>query len=539
MFPEENIETPVSLSMAPYSGPWNKATAAHLLKRCMFGPTNQQMLDAVAAGMNSTVSSLLQIPVVDQPLTYDPAETISAFGTTWVHSVYPSGVTDTSLVESARIKSLGAWMLKRINTENFSIAEKMCLFWHNHFGVSAAGDSRITYNYLMLLRQHALGNVRQLIKDITIDPCMLLFLNGATNTLYSPNENYARELLELFTVGKGPQIGEGDYTNYTEGDVAAGAKILTGYIVEGFRSNTITDPYSSYNPILHDPSTKQLSYHFGNVTVPNSGINEYANYIDIIFQQPAVATFISTELYRYFVNYDLTQDVLDNVIPVMAQTMIDSNYDILPVMEELLKSEHFYDVSLRGSIIRGPLEMMFGILNATSSVPNYNLTVNSEMYLAMYWLAESMGQAYAVPPSVAGWSAYYQAPAFSKLWINSTTIKTRFDIATAVTIFTGLPVGGENFKVNALGFLNALSIPNNATAVIDDICDVFCPKAISSTQKLILKNILTNSLGDAEWELQYDAYNADPGNASLADPIAFRVNLVLNQVFKMPQFQTI
>lgn len=539
MFPEENIETPVSLSMAPYTGPWTKAEAAHLLKRCMFGPTNQQMLDAVAAGMNNTVASLLQIPAVDQPLTYDPAETISAFGTTWVNSVYPADVTEAALVEGARIKSLGAWMMKRINTEQFSIAEKMCLFWHNHFGVTAVSDSRITYNYLMLLRQHALGNVRQLIKDITIDPCMLLFLNGATNNPFSPNENYSRELLELFTVGKGPQIGEGDYTNYTEQDVAAGAKILTGYTVEGIRSSTIANPYSTYMAILHDTSTKQLSYHFGNVTIPNAGLNEYANYIDIIFQQSAVATFISLELYRYFVNYDLTQDVLDNVIPVMAQTMIDNNYEILPVLDELFKSQHFYDVSLRGSLIRSPLEMIFGILNATSSEPNYNLTITSDMYLALYWIAETMGQGYAVPPSVAGWPAYYQAPAFSKLWINSTTIKTRFDIATGVTIFTGLPVGGENFKVDALGFLNALSLPNNATAVINDICDVFCPKAISFTQKLILKNILTNSLGDAEWELQYGAYSADPGNASLADPIEFRVNLVLNQVFRMPQFQTI
>jgi uncharacterized protein (DUF1800 family) len=539
MLPEENIEAPVSLSMVPYAGPWTKTEAAHLLKRTMFGPTNQQMLDAAALGMNTSVANLLQIPAVDEPLSYDPGETIAAFGTSWTTSVYPADVGQSVLVENARIKSLGAWMLKRINTEQYSIAEKMCLFWHNHFGTTASSDSRATYNYLMLLRQHSLGNIKQLIKDVTIDPCMLQFLNGASNTLYSPNENYARELLELFTVGKGLQIGEGDYTNYTEDDVAAGAKILTGYLVLGMRSDTIATPYPNFAPILHDNSTKQLSYHFGNATVGNAGANEYANYIDIIFQQPAVANFISTELYRYFVNYDLTQDVIDNVIPVMAQTMIDNNYEVLPVLEELFKSEHFYDVSLRGSIIRGPLEMMFGIFNATSSVPNYNLTINSDMYLAMYWLSEAMGQAYAAPPSVAGWSAYYQAPAFSKLWINSTTIKTRFDIATAVTVFTGLPVGGENFKVNALGFLNALSIPNNATAVIDDICDVFCPKAIGAGQKLILKNLLTNSLGDAEWELQYNDYSADPGNASLADPIAFRVNLVLNQVFKMPQFQTI
>lgn len=539
MFQEEIIANPVSLSMNPYAGPWTKAEAAHLLRRTMFGPTNQQMLDAVSAGMASTVSSLLQIPVIDQPLAYDPAETEVAYGTSWVTALYPSGASAALLVEGARQKSLGAWLMKRINTESLSIAEKMCLFWQNHFGTTASSDSRATYNYLMLLRQHALGNVKQLIKDVTIDPCMLQFLNGGTNTLYSPNENYARELLELFTIGKGLQIGDGDYTNYTEQDVSAGAKILTGYIVLGILSDTVTTPYGNFAPILHDTTTKQLSYHFADATIPDGGATEYQSYIDIIFQQPATATFICTELYRYYVNYDLTTDVLTNVIPVMAQTMIDNNYDVLPVMQQLLSSEHFYDVALRGSIIRGPLEMIYGIFNATSSGPNFDLTINSDMYLSLYWLSESMGQAYGAPPSVAGWPEYYQAPAYSKLWINSTTIKTRFDIATGVTVFTGIPVGGENLKIDALGFLDALSIPSDAPQVIDDICDVFCPKAISAGQKLILKNLLTNGLPDFEWTLQYNEYLANPGNPTYSDPVKFRVELVLNSVFKMPQFQVI
>jgi uncharacterized protein (DUF1800 family) len=265
----------------------------------------------------------------------------------------------------------------------------------------------------MLLRTHALGNFKQLVKDVTIDPCMLLFLNGATNTLYSPNENYARELLELYTIGKGPQIGPGDYTHYTEEDVAAGAKILTGFLVNGLRSTTLSSPVANFTPILHDTSTKQLSSHFGSIVVPDGGATEYANYIDIIFQQDQVATHICTKLYRYFVNYDLTTEVTTNVIPVMAQTLIDNNYTILPVMQQLLSSEHFYDAALKGSIIRGPLDMLFNMFNATGSGPNFDLSTDSDMYLNLYWLAEAMGQAYATPPSVAGWIAYYQAPAFS------------------------------------------------------------------------------------------------------------------------------
>lgn len=539
MLPKQDIETPVSLSMNPYSGPWTKAEAAHLLKRTLFGPTNQQMIDAVSNGMNATVSALLQTPVIDQPLAYDPAETIVPMGSTWVTAVYPANATQAQLVENARIKSLGAWMLKRLNTEQTTISEKICLFWHNHFGATAGNDSRGTYNYLMTIRQHSLGNVKQLVKDITIDPNMLLFLNGGTNNVFSPNENYARELLELFTIGKGPQIGPGDYSNYTEDDVAAGAKILTGYYIDGLRSATLPSPVPVYNAILHDATTKQLSYHFGNATVANNNASEYSDYIDIIFQQNEVANYICKKLYRYFVNYDLTADVETNVIPVMAQTMITNNYDVLPVLDELFKSEHFYDVSLRGSIIRGPLEMLMGMMNPTESVPNYTLTINSDLYLTIYALAEGMGQAYAAPPSVAGWPVYYQSPAFTKLWINSTTIKSRFDYSAAFTILTGIPAGSNFFKVNALGFVDGLSSPSDAIQVIDDICDVFFPKSIDAAQKLVLKAILTNGLPDFEWTLQYNDYLGNPGNTTFSDPVKIRIQLVLNRVFKMPEFQTI
>lgn len=539
MNPDLSIEEPVSLSMVPYTGAWTKAEAAHLLRRTIFGATNQQILDAVADGMNTTVSNLLQIPAISDPITYDSNDAISAIGTTWITSVYPSDVNSAQLTENARIKSLAAWIMKRLNTEGVSIAEKMCLFWQNHFSAVVASDARATYNYHVLLRSHALGNFKQMLKDVTIDPCMLLFLNGATNTLYSPNENYARELLELFTIGKGPQIGPGDYTNYTEDDVAAGAKILTGYLVDGLRSATLTSPVSTYTNFLHDTSTKQLSAHLGSVTVPNAWANEYSNYIDIIFQQPQVASYICTKLYRYFVNYDLTTAVMTDVIPVMAATMIANNFDILPVVEQLLKSEHFYDVALRGSIIRGPIELVYGMFNATSSGPNFNLAVDSEMYLTMYWLAENMGQAYATPPSVAGWIEYYQAPAFSKLWVNSTHIKTRFDIANYITVYPGIPVSGQNLKLNALAFVDGLSLPSDAVQVIDDMCDVFFPKAISPVQKTTLKFILTNGQPDFEWTLQYNDYQANPGNTTFSNPVKQRVELVLARIFQMPEFQTI
>ena len=212
--------------------------------------------------------------------------------------------------------------MKNINYQSMDISQKMLFFWQNHFGVAFSSDARATYSYLELLRTQGLGNVKQLVKDVTIDPAMLMFLNGNTNSVQHPNENYSRELLELFTIGKGDQIAPGDYSTYTEMDVAAGAKILSGYVVNGLRSSTLTAAQALFVSFLHDNSTKTLSYHFANVSITNGGANEFANYIDVIFQQPEVATYLCTKLYRFFVNYELTNEVETNIIPGMVQTML-------------------------------------------------------------------------------------------------------------------------------------------------------------------------------------------------------------------------
>lgn len=537
---QEDVQEPISYSLAPYTGQWTKSEAAHLLRRTLFGPTNQQILDAVNNGMNATVSSLLQIPAISNPVTHSADETITAFGASWITDVYPSNQTQAANCVNARNESLAVWLMKRINDESFSIAEKMCLFWHNHFAVPYAGDPRATYDYHMLIRSHALGNFKQMVKDVTINPAMLLFLNGATNTLYSPNENYARELLELFTIGKGDQIGPGDYSNYTEDDVAAGAKILTGYLVEGLYSDTQTQVTANFNPILHDTSTKTLSYHFGSATVNSNGANEYADYIDIIFQQDEVANHICRKIYRYFVNYDLTPTVESTVIQDMASTLIANNYDVLPVMQELLTSEHFYDISVRGALIKSPLEMIFSMLNSTETTTGVDISTDADWLMYVYQIAAVMGQSYGEPPSVAGWPAYYQEPSYTQMWINATSLRLRFQISDYMTVYTGIPnSGNSNFlKVNALQFLDNLSLPASAPDVIDDIADIFTPKGLSSAQKDMLKDILTNGLPDFEWTIQYNDYAADPGNSTLSDPVRQRVELVLQRLFNMPEFHT-
>jgi len=535
--PHETIETPVSLSLTPYTGTWTKIQAAHLLRRTMFGPTYLQIQQAVTTGMNATVAQLLTLPVTNPPLSYKPEETIAAFNTTWVNSVYPAG--SEAVVDNARVSSLAGWMMQRLNRQTVSIQEKMCLFWDNHFGVEASNDARAIYNLHELYRNACLGDFRQLVKDVTVDVNMLIFLNGAFNNQYSPNENFSRELLELFTVGKGPQVGPGDYTNYTESDVAEGAKILTGWTIEGLLSSTLTSPESVYYSVLHDTSSKTLSAHFGNAVIANADDQEYANYIDVIFQQPDMAKFICRKLYRWFVNYDLTQDVEDTVIADMASTLEASNFVIAPVLEELLKSEHFYDATMLGTIIKNPVEFVFSMLNATGSAASFDLATNYDIYLNVYQYIAALGMDYFRPPSVGGWPSLYQAPSYSRLWANSSYIKLRFDVVTFMTVTPGLEVNNHFFKINALTLLDGLSVPSDPVQVIKDLADVFCPKGLTSAKQLPLKIILTGGLPDFEWTVQYNQYTANPGNATYSDPVKLRVEYVLWRLFQMPEFQTI
>ena len=186
--------------MQVYTGPWTKAEAAHLLRRTTFGATNQQILSAVSNGMNATVSSILQIPISGEPLAYDAGETIVPLGSSWVNAVYPANQTQNQQTENARFKSLGGWIAKNMNQEQLCIAEKMAFFWQNHFGVTATAEARAMYHFIDLLRQNSLGNFKQLIKDVTVHPAMLLFLNGATNNVFSPNENYIRNTLTLSNI---------------------------------------------------------------------------------------------------------------------------------------------------------------------------------------------------------------------------------------------------------------------------------------------------------------------------------------------------
>lgn len=549
-----------STGLEPYTGSWDFDKAAHLLRRAMYAPTFGQINDAVSTGMNATIDLLfatlpLPSPPVNNNYTDDPNV---AIGETWIHAPYDAGDLNFKPYRNASLRS---WTANLIRTEGVHIREKMTLFWHNHFPTAGIDDPKYDYNYIELLRRYAIGNFKDLAKEITINPSMLRYLNGNQNTFEAPNENYARELLELFTIGKGELAGEGDYTNYTEDDVAACAKILTGWRDAGY--NTINPDLmvqSRFRNNRHDQSDKQLSHRFNNAIITNNGDQEYADLIDVIFLQDEVARYICREFYKWFIYYEIDASVEANVIEPMATMLIQNNYEVEPVLRALLSSEHFYDVNNIGCMIKNPYDfVMTGLKTfkvAFPTEPAYLQFLNSR--LEDFTILLQMQ--YYEPPSVSGWKAYYQEPLYYRHWVNSVTLPERIKYNDLLSL-TGvrIVIRGDNNEIifdftviiDVLSFIDDVFAeyystspppagapdPNDPNVVITEFGKILFPVALTSSQNDYLKEILIPGLPDFEWTVEFGMYKEDPNNEDLKTSIENKLRNLLQAMLSFPEYQ--
>ena len=315
-----------SLSTSKYTGVWDKNAAAHLLRRTTIGPTRDQIEAATNAGLDDTVDLLLSADNLDlsEPINYryddDPNVRL---GSSWVNAEYTSGK------DYQRRRSYNAWEVGNMINHANSINAKITLFWFNHFVTESVvvGDARAFYKYIKIFRQKGLRNFRDLVEEVTVSVAMLIYLNGNVNKNTAPNENFARELLELFTIGKGDLIEAGNYTNYTESDIIAASRVLTGF-------TTTKKPIDKveYVSSRHDKSSKQFSDAFANTIIENQEENEYKSLIDMILNQKETARFITRKMYRWFLYYDISPEVEENVIEPLADIFYESDYELKPLL---------------------------------------------------------------------------------------------------------------------------------------------------------------------------------------------------------------
>jgi uncharacterized protein (DUF1800 family) len=535
------LQTPPIDGLQEYSGAWDTPQVVHLLKRTLFGAKFQDVQYFKGRTMQQAVNELLQL--TSAPSTF-PLNNYSVGGytdpsgvplwQTWINN----GITlaDKELNEK-RIDSLKTWWLGQALRPSRSIHEKMTIFWHNHFAIdtSIATDvikARFWYDHYLTLRQHALGNFKGLVKAITLDPAMLYFLNGASNTKGSPNENYGRELQELYTAGKGVD------SKYTEDDVKAAALVLTGHSV-----HPVTFTYF-FDAGKHDATNKEFSAFYGNRVVTGFngpvGASEVDALLDMIFAQEEISKHICRKIYRHFIYYKIDADIEQTIIAPLAQVFRNNNFDIQPVLATLFKSKHFYDMVYSSAcIIKSPLDFVIDLCNEFNVVmPN---AADSEATYAVWesirYEASEMQQELGAIPEVAGWYAYYQSPAFHELWVNSSTY-TRRTVFTDRMIADGIMNNNQTILINPIAFADQFANPGNPNILINDSLNILLRYPLSESAKEFIKRslLLSGQLQDYYWTNAWDVYKANPGDMASRVIVETRLKALYKYIMNLPEY---
>lgn len=525
-----------SLGINAYTGPWDNAAIIHLCRRTLFGVTKEDIAFFASKSMSQSVDYLLNIPAAapSPPLNHygnnpNSTDTDVLYGQTWVNA--PANPN----LDAQRRQSLKSWWMQLIIQQDRNLREKMTLFLHNHFATEMASvkESRFLYKHHALLRANCLGNFKNLIKSITTDPAMLLYLNGDSNNKTSPDENYGRELQELFTVGK-------DLPNhYTEDDVKAAARVLTGWQVNR------TAISSAFNLSRHDTGNKTFSSFYSNrvITGRNSttaGQDELNDLVDMIFSVDEVSNYICRKLYRYFVYYIIDETVEANVIKPLAKIFRDSNYELAPVVSTLLKSEHFFDTLNRGCMIKSPVDYVAGYARQFSLVfpdASDTLTQYTHYGYAQYYaaiLSQDMGD----PPNVAGWPAYYETPQYYELWINSDSLPKRNQMSDAL-IYNGYTRQGYTLKVDLLALVKTFSNPSDPNALLTEMIQLFYGQPISASSQNTLKIsfLLSGQTNDVYWTSAWSDYINNPTNTQAKNTVNTRLQSLFKYVIGQAEHQ--
>jgi uncharacterized protein (DUF1800 family) len=358
--------------------PWSARWAGHLLRRAAFGGTLAEVRQVVKDGPHVAV---------DRLLAGDPAA-----------KDYESLLADTgaSIAKGEEETALRGWWLYAMLNSGHPLREKMTLFWHNHFATSIAKVRSTTAMYIQnqTFRRHALGHFRPLLADVSRDPAMLVWLDSNRNVKGQANENYAREVMELFTLGTG---------HYTETDIREGARAFTGWHTDG-------DKFT-FAARFHDGGEKKF--------LGQGGAWDGTDVQRIILSQPAAAVFVVRKLYEYLVAE--TPVPPDSLLEPLAERLRQSDYDLGDIVGTILRSKHFYSEYAYRRRVKSPVEYVLGVVRAVKpNAPPRDLVGP----------LESMGQPLFAPPNVRGWPG-------GQTWLNSATILARQNFAQTMTASAG------------------------------------------------------------------------------------------------------
>ncbi|MFN8318125.1 MAG: DUF1800 domain-containing protein [Saprospiraceae bacterium] len=449
--------------------PWNHRRALHLYRRTAFGASRPTIENALLQNPKELVAT-----IVDQAKNLPPATPPE--WANWAINNYSANEEERNAQIVLQIVSwVNTWM-KDFRTNG--LRDRMALFWHNHFVTKL--DKYICpswmYQYHHLLQKHALGNFKDFLREMGTNPAMLVFLDGVQNTRFQPNENFARELFELFTLG----VDNG----YTQADIVNAARALSGW--NGITLATLCGEIG-FVPSFWDNGQKTI---FGKTG--NFGYNEV---IDLIFTErpEQVSKYICRKLYAHFVNPDVDSQVIDKLAMIFRQ----NNFEIAPVMKAIFSSVHFFDDATVGTIIPGHIEHFLTFLN------EMNLPNNEVLNQYIVYGSDEYDQRLFNPTDVSGWKG-------NRAWITSATLPFRFEGIFNIMLYYFQVQGNEIPQLRDFALSLVDPTTSDPAVVVNAICDYILPNGFQTQKdydealKVFKAEVPENYFASGQWNLYWE-----------------------------------
>jgi uncharacterized protein (DUF1800 family) len=455
----------VATALQPYTGRFGPRQAAHLLRRAGFGGSPADIAAFAQLEAQRAVDGIFHatddVAFVDYP---------------------PELATMTTQQYGQRKTAVQLWWLDRMLRTRRQLAEKMTLVWHNHFATAVSkSPPEMMAQQINLFRLQGLGNFRTLLASVTRDPAMLVWLDNRYNTKQHPNENYAREVMELFALGLG---------NYTEDDVKQGARAFTGW--------TLKNGIAVYRPELHDDGVKTFLGRTGAFTADDA--------IDIIVQQPVHQRFLARMLLESFVYSDPEPELTEAVASVYAL----SGYDLAKTVGTIIRSNVFYSTRAYRAEPKSPIEFAIGTLRtigATAIPPN------------LPGVLARMGQEPINPPTVKGWDG-------GPSWINTSTMLARFNFVNSLLATGKVPAPNVD-----PGRLVAMAGGFDAPRIVELLVGSTLQDDVTSDVRTTLVAYLNGATGAAENQTPNALpFGAENYQEKIRGVVALTLNLPVNQL---------
>ena len=490
-------------SLAPYTTPLDGQRAQHLYRRLGFSASVQTINQATGQTAGNLVDSLIleaqNMPPLAAPTWAD-----------WNNSNYPEDDDQRGQLMRSQQEEFKLAYTNSLLDNN--LRDRLSFFWSNHFvtELDVYNCNSFLYHYINCLQRNAIGNFKTFVSEIGLTSAMLYYLDGVYNNGNNPNENYARELYELFTLGEG--------NGYTEQDIIETAKALSGYVERG---------ELGCEQVVFDAS----KFNSENKTIfGRTGNWGYNDVIDILFEERAneIGYFICKKLYEFFVHPDAADEANNarTIIDGLTATFISNNFELAPVLSQLFKSQHFFDDEAIGVIIKSPFDLYLNITKETGFEYD-NTTIGSAInYSGM------LGQDLFDPFDVAGWQR-------NRDWINTNFMIGRWLTMEAIVdgFYQDNPEQFRTFAMDAVGPAN--SNTSNPEIVVRAIVDKITPKGLFTQQDF------DNAMSAFKIEdVPEDYYGPDyiPGGQSLwilsvSQEVPSQVHLLIRHLTRQPEFQ--